>query len=93
MKIGSYKINSSVIIASLIALVAAVGDFVSDGYVVEAIAQVIIYFLRQPESFRPYLAERIYQALLVFLPVLSIVLRVHRVRGLPPIERVDNIEK
>lgn len=92
MKIGIYRINSSVIIASFIALVSAAVDIVSDGAVVEAIAQVILYFLQEPESFRPYLTDRIYQALLTFLPLLSIFLRLYRIRGLPPIEKIENHE-
>ena len=92
MKIGKYKINSSVIIASTLALVGAAADLLSSGWVVESIAQMILYFLQQPESFRPYLTERIYQALLTFLPILSIFLRLYRVRGRPPIEKIENRE-
>lgn len=89
MKIGKYQINSSVIIASLAALVGAGADLLSDGMVVQGIAEVIMYFLGQPESFRPYMTEKVYQALLTFLPILSIFLRVHRTRGLPPIEKIE----
>lgn len=89
MKIGEYKINSSVIIASLATLVGAGVDLLSDGMVVQGIAEVIMYFLGQPESFRPYMTEKVYQALLTFLPILSIFLRIHRTRGLPPIEKIE----
>lgn len=89
MKIGKYRINSSVIIASLAALVGAGVDLLSDGMVVQGIAEVIMYFLGQPESFRPYMTEKVYQALLTFLPILSIFLRIHRTRGLPPIEKIE----
>lgn len=92
MKLGKYKINSSVIIASAVALVGGAADLLSDGVVIDAIAQVVAYFLQQPESFRPYLTDKIYQALIVFLPIMSIFLRVHRTRGLPPIEKIENHE-
>lgn len=90
MKVGEYKINSSVIVASAIALVGAMADLLTSGWVVESIAQVILYFLQQPESFKPYLTDKIYQALLTFLPIMSIFLRLYRVRGLPPIEKIEN---
>lgn len=92
MKIGKYKINSSVIIASGIALLGGAADLLSDGVVIDAIAQVVVYFLREPESFRPYLTDKIYQALLVFLPIMSIFLRVYRTRGLPPVEKIEKNE-
>lgn len=92
MKLGKYKINSSVIIASAIALIGGAADLLSDGVVVDAVAQVILYFLQQPESFKPYLTDKIYQALLTFLPILSIFLRLYRVRGLPPVEKIENHE-
>lgn len=92
MRVGNYKVNSSVILASIVALLGATVDFLSNGWVVEGLAQVIIYFLQQPESFRPYLTDKIYQALIVFLPIMSIFLRVHRTRGLPPIEKIENHE-
>lgn len=92
MKIGNYRVNSSVIIASAIALLGAVADFLSDGVVVQGIAEAIMYFLGQPDSFRPYMTEKVYQALLTFLPILSIFLRIHRTRGLPPIEKIENRE-
>lgn len=92
MKLGSYKINSSVIVASTIALIGATVDLLTSGWVVESIAQVILYFLQQPDTFKPYLTDKIYQALLTFLPILSIFLRLYRVRGLPPIEKIENHE-
>lgn len=92
MKIGKYKINSSVIIASTIALLGAMVDLLTSGVVVDTAAEVIIYFLQRPESFRPYLTDKIYQALLVFLPIMSIFLRIHRTRGRPPIEKIENHE-
>lgn len=92
MRVGKYKINSSVIMASVVALVGGAVDLLSDGLVIDAVAQVIGYFLDQPESFRPYLSDKIYQALLVFLPIMSIFLRVHRTRGLPPIEKIEKNE-
>lgn len=92
MRIGKYRINSSVIIASIVTLIGGAVDLLSNGVYYNAIAQVVIYFLQQPESFRPYLTDRIYQALLVFLPVMSIFLRVQRTRGLPPIEKIENHE-
>ena len=92
MKIGEYKINSSVIIASLVALLGAVTDLVTSGWVVDSVAQVLLYFLQQPDTFKPYLTDKIYQALLTFLPILSIFLRMYRVRGLPPIEKIENHE-
>lgn len=92
MKIGKYKVNSSVIIASTLALAGGAADLLTSGWVVESIAQMILYFLQQPESFKPYLTDKIYQALLTFLPILSIFLRVHRTRGLPPIEKIEKHE-
>lgn len=92
MRIGKYRINSSVIIASVVALAGGAADLLSDGVVIDAVAQVVAYFLQQPESFRPYITDRIYQALLVFLPIMSIFLRVHRTRGLPPIEKIEKHE-
>lgn len=92
MDIGKYRINSSVIIASAIALLGGAADLLSSGVVIDTVAQVIAYFLQQPESFRPYLTDKIYQALIVFLPIMSIFLRVHRTRGLPPIEKIENRE-
>ena len=92
VKIYRYTINSSVIIASIVALMGALVDFLSDGVVVQGIAEVIMYFLGQPDSFRPYMTEKVYQALLTFLPILSIFLRVHRTRGLPPIEKIEKHE-
>lgn len=92
MKVGGYKINSSVIIASTIALVGAMVDLVSSGWVVDGMAEVVMYFLRQPDSFKPYLTDNIYRGLLTFLPIVSIFLRVHRTRGLPPIEKIENHE-
>lgn len=92
MRIGKYRINSSVIIASIVTLIGGAVDLLSNGVVIDTIAQVVIYFLQQPESFRPYLTDRIYQALLVFLPIMSIFLRVQRTRGLPPIEKIENHE-
>lgn len=89
MKLGRYKINSSVIVASLAALAGAAADLLTDGMVVQGIAEVVLYFLGQPESFRPYMTEKVYQALLTFLPILSIFLRIHRTRGLPPIEKIE----
>lgn len=89
MRVGRYRVNSSVIIASAVALMGAMADLITSGWVVESIAQVMIYFLQQPETFKPYLTDKIYQALLTFLPILSIFLRVYKVRGLPPIEKIE----
>lgn len=92
MRILNYKVNSSVIIASTLALIGAAVDLLTSGWVVESMAQAILYFLQQPESFKPYLTDKIYQALLTFLPIMSIFLRLYRVRGLPPIEKIENHE-
>lgn len=92
MKLGKYRINSSVIIASVIAFLGAMTDLLTSGWVVESIAQAVLYFLQQPDTFKPYLTDKIYQALLTFLPILSIFLRLYRVRGLPPIEKIENHE-
>lgn len=90
MRVWKYRINSSVVLASAVALIGGAVDLLSNGAVIDAVAQVIVYFLQQPESFRPYLTDKIYQALLVFLPVLSIFLRIHRTWGRPPIEKIEN---
>lgn len=92
MRVGRYRVNSSVIIASAIALMGAMADLITSGWVVESIAQMILYFLQQPESFKPYLTDKIYQALLTFLPILSIFLRMYKVRGLPPVEKIEKRE-
>ena len=89
MKIGKYRINSSVIIASIVALIASATDLLSNGAVVNAIADIIMYFLNQPETFKPYLTDKIYQFLLTFLPIVTIILRNTNVRYHPPVEKVE----
>lgn len=89
MQIGKYKINSSVIIASLIALCGAAVDLLSSGWVVDAVAEAILYFMQQPQSFKPYITDNIYRALITFLPIMSIFLRLHRSQGRPPIEKTE----
>ena len=89
MKIGKYRINSSVIIASIVALIASATDLLSNGAVVNTIADIIMYFLSQPETFKPYLTDKIYQFLLTFLPIVTIILRNTNVRYRPPVEKVE----
>ena len=89
MKVFKYKINSSVIIANLLAIVAVVTDMFTDGALVNTLSDVIIYFLDEPETFKPYLTEKIYQFLLTFLPIVTIILRNTNVRYKPPIGRVE----
>ena len=89
MKIGKYRINSSVIIASIVALIASATDLLSNGAVVNALADIIMYFLNQPETFKPYLTDKIYQFLLTFLPIVTIILRNTNVRYRPPVEKVE----
>lgn len=89
MKIGKYKINSSVIIASAITFIGGVIDFATSGQVVGVLADVIIYFLDKPESFKPYLTDKIYRFLLTFLPLVTIILRNTNVKHKLPIEKVD----
>lgn len=89
MKIGKYRINSSVVIASIIAFFSSLADVLSSGWVVHTLADIIIYFLDKPEDFKPYLTDKIYQFLLTFLPILIIILRNTNIRNLPPIERVE----
>lgn len=89
MKIGKYRINSSVIIASIVALIASATDLLSNGAVVNTIADIIMYFLNQPETFKPYLTDKIYQFLLTFLPIVIIILRNTNVRYHPPVEKVE----
>lgn len=89
MKLFRYKINSSVIIANLLAIVAVLTDFFTNGKVVNTLADIIIYFLDQPETFKPYLTDKIYQFLLTFLPIVTIILRNTNLRYKPPIERVE----
>lgn len=89
MKIGKYRINSSVIIASIVALIASATDLLSNGAVVNTIADIIMYFLDQPETFKPYLTDKIYQFLLTFLPIVTIILRNTNVRYHPPVEKVE----
>lgn len=92
MRLWNYKINSSVITASVIALIGAITDILSDGVVIDTIAEIILYFLQQPQTFKPYLTDRIYQGLITFLPIMSIFLRLHRAQGRPPIEKIENHE-
>lgn len=89
MRIGKYKINSSVIIASVIALFGAMMDLLSSGWVVDGLAEAILYFTQQPESFKPYVTDNIYRGLITFLPIMSIFLRLRRVHGRPPIEKTE----
>ena len=89
MKIGKYRINSSVIIASIVALIVSATDLLSNGAVVNTIADIIMYFLNQPETFKPYLTDKIYQFLLTFLPIVTIILRNTNVRYRPPVEKVE----
>ena len=89
MKIGKYRINSNVIIASIVALIASATDLLSNGAVVNTIADIIMYFLNQPETFKPYLTDKIYQFLLTFLPIVTIILRNTNVRYRPPVEKVE----
>ena len=89
MKLSKYRINSSVIIASIVALIASATDLLSNGAVVNTIADIIMYFLDQPETFKPYLTDKIYQFLLTFLPIVTIILRNTNVRYRPPVEKVE----
>ena len=89
MKLGKYRINSSVIIASIVALITSATDLLSNGAVVNTIADIIMYFLNQPETFKPYLTDKIYQFLLTFLPIVTIILRNTNVRYHPPVEKVE----
>ena len=89
MRLGKYRINSSVIIASIVALLAGATDLLSNGAVVNALVDIIMYFLDQPETFKPYLTDKIYQFLLTFLPIVTIILRNTNVRYHPPVEKVE----
>ena len=89
MKLGKYRINSSVIIASIVALLAGATDLLSNGSVVNVLADIIMYFLNQPETFKPYLTDKIYQFLLTFLPIVTIILRNTNVKYRPPVERLE----
>lgn len=90
MTLLGFKINSSVIIASIAALITSAANTLSDGAIINTIVDVVAYFLNEPDTFKPYLTERLYQFLLTFLPVLIIILRNTNVRGLPPIERIKD---
>lgn len=89
MRLGKYRINSSVIIASIVALIVSATDLLSNGAVVNALVDIIMYFLNQPETFKPYLTDKIYQFLLTFLPIVTIILRNTNVRYRPPVEKVE----
>ena len=89
MRLGKYRINSSVIIASIVALLASATDLLSNGAVVNSLVDIIMYFLDQPETFKPYLTDKIYQFLLTFLPIVTIILRNTNVRYRPPVEKVE----
>ena len=90
MRLGKYRINSSVIIASIVALIAGATDLLSNGAVVNALVDIIMYFLNEPESFRPFLSEKIYQGLLTFLPIIIIILRNTTVKYRPPVEKITD---
>ena len=89
MRLGKYRINSSVIIANIMAVIAILADMLSSGAIVGSLAEVIMYFLDQPETFKPYLTDKIYQFLLTFLPIVTIILRNTNVRYRPPVEKVE----
>ena len=89
MKLGKIKINSSVIIANIMAVIAILADILSSGAIVGSLAEVIMYFLDQPETFKPYLSDKIYQFLLTFLPIVTIILRNTNVKYRPPVERLE----
>lgn len=89
MKLGKYRINSSVIIASIVALIASATDLLSNGAVVNSLGDIIMHFLNQPETFKPYLTAKIYQFLLTFLPIVIIILRNTNVQYRPPVEKVE----
>lgn len=89
MRLGKYRINSSVIITSIVALLAGATDLLSNGAVVNSLVDIIMYFLDQPETFKPYLTDKIYQFLLTFLPIVTIILRNTNVRYRPPVEKVE----
>ena len=90
MRLGKYRINSSVIIASIVAFLASATDLLSNGAVVNTLADIIMYFLNKPESFRPFLSEKIYQGLLTFLPIIIIILRNTNVKYQPTIEKIKD---
>lgn len=89
MRLGKYKINSSVIIASAIAFISGLFNLVSDGLIIDNITDIIAYILNDPEQFKPFIADKVYQFLLTFLPLLIIILRNTNVRRLPPIEEIN----
>ena len=89
MKLFKYKINSSVIIANIMAVIAILADMLTNGAIVGSLAEVIMYFLDQPETFKPYLTDKIYQFFLTFLPIVTIILRNTNVRYRPPVEKVE----
>lgn len=89
MKIFKYKINSSVITANIMAIIAISADMLTNGAIVGSLAEVIMHFLDQPETFKPYLTDKIYQFLLTFLPIVTIILRNTNVRYRPPVEKVE----
>lgn len=90
VKIGKYRINSSVVMASAVAFLGALVELLSSGWVVGSLADIILFFLDKPETFKPFLTDRIYQGLLTFLPLVIIILRNTNVRYRPPIEKVDD---
>lgn len=90
MRFGKYRINSSVIIASVVALLASATDLLSNGAVVHTLVDIIMHFLNQPESFRPFLTDKIYQGLLTFLPIIIIILRNTNVKYRPPVEKITD---
>lgn len=89
MRIFNYKINSSVIIANILAVVAVITDVLTNGSIVGVVVDVIMYFLDKPEEFRPYLTDKTYQFFLTFLPIATIILRNTNVKYRPPVERLE----
>lgn len=82
------KINSSVVRASLVAFVLAWVNLLSNELIVQVLLEWANYFLAHSTLFEPFLKDDIYQALLVFLPLLVIFLRITNVKYRPPIEKV-----
>lgn len=89
MKLGKIKINSSVIIANLVAILAIITDVLTNGSIAGVVVDVIMYFLDKPEEFRPYLTDKTYQFFLTFLPIVTIILRNTNVKYRPPVERLE----
>lgn len=74
--------------ASIVAFIAGLGDLLTSGAVVGTVAEFLLQFMGQPESYKPYLTDRVYQFLVTFAPIIIIILRNTNLKYKPPIQKI-----